>query len=431
MLLKKRLILIKIKSYVTSLLKSDLILPSSVVIFGIVIAGIGGLLFQLLAAKYLSFENFSSLSATLAVYNIVVAVMLGVNVILSRNSAIYGSNKEYFNIKALFNFIFVVYTLLMVVALPFVYFFSDFISQIINVENKIYIVFLYFLVWITFLLGVNTSIINGLKKFYLLSILNSSVYILRLIFCGSALYLGWHLNYILTLYIITMLTMFVISYIYIKPIIKTTKKATQDIRKLFGTKFILPPLLGNVAIILLFQIDILLANKFFDSILASNYIAGAIIGKVIVYLPVGITTVLFPSIVSNYNNNISSQKIIREAHHFLIIITFAIAIFFYFFGEYLVTLFYNDKYEFAGNILKYYGLAVAPLTFIYFYEHILLAKNKILFSFLVLIITPMMIIYFWYYSIPSLDNLLLSIFYFGSLILILGYFFKFFKEVFK
>lgn len=431
MLLKKRLILIKIKSYVTSLLKSDLILPSSVVIFGIVIAGIGGLLFQLLAAKYLSFENFSSLSATLAVYNIVVAVMLGVNVILSRNSAIYGSNKEYFNIKALFNFIFVVYTLLMVVALPFVYFFSDFISQIINVENKIYIVFLYFLVWITFLLGVNTSIINGLKKFYLLSILNSSVYILRLIFCGSALYLGWHLNYILTLYIITMLTMFVISYIYIKPIIKTTKKATQDIRKLFGTKFILPPLLGNVAIILLFQIDILLANKFFDSILASNYIAGAIIGKVIVYLPVGITTVLFPSIVSNYNNNISSQKIIREAHHFLIIITFAIAIFFYFFGEYVVTLFYNDKYEFAGNILKYYGLAVAPLTFIYFYEHILLAKNKILFSFLVLIITPMMIIYFWYYSIPSLDNLLLSIFYFGSLILILGYFFKFFKEVFK
>lgn len=431
MLLKKRLILIKIKSYVTSLLKSDLILPSSVVIFGIVIAGIGGLLFQLLAAKYLSFENFSSLSATLAVYNIVVAVMLGVNVILSRNSAIYGSNKEYFNIKALFNFIFVVYTLLMVVALPFVYFFSDFISQIINVENKIYIVFLYFLVWITFLLGVNTSIINGLKKFYLLSILNSSVYILRLIFCGSALYLGWHLNYILTLYVITLFTMFVISYIYIKPIIKTTKKATQDIRKLFGTKFILPPLLGNVAIILLFQIDILLANKFFDSILASNYIAGAIIGKVIVYLPVGITTVLFPSIVSNYNNNISSQKIIREAHHFLIIITFAIAIFFYFFGEYLVTLFYNDKYEFAGNILKYYGLAVAPLTFIYFYEHILLAKNKILFSFLVLIITPMMIIYFWYYSIPSLDNLLLSIFYFGSLILILGYFFKFFKEVFK
>ena len=431
MLLKKRLILIKIKSYVTSLLKSELTLPSFVIIFGIIIAGIGGLLFQLLAAKYLSFENFSSLSATLAIYNIVVAVMLGVNVILSRNSAIYGSKKEYFNIKALLQFMFVVYTILMIVTLPFVYFFSDFISQIINVTNQIYIVFLYFLVWITFFLGVNTSIINGLKKFYLLSIINSSVYILRLIFCGAALYLGWHLNYILTLYIVTMLTIFIFSCIYIKPIIKTTKKATQDISKLFRTKYILPPMLGNVAIILLFQIDILLANKFFDSILASNYIAGAIIGKVIVYLPVGITTVLFPNIVSNYNNNISSENIIREAHHFLIIITFTIAIFFYFFGEYLVTIFYNDKYEFAGNILKYYGLAVAPLTFIYFYEHILLAKNKILFSFLVLIITPMMIIYFWYYSIPSLDNLLSSIFYFGSIILILGYFFKFFKDVFK
>ena len=61
-------------------------------------------------------------------------------------------------------------------------------------------------------------------------------------------------------------------------------------------------------------------DKFFDSILASNYIAGAIIGKVIVYLPVGITTVLFPSVASNHANKVSSKKIIKEAHHFLFLI---------------------------------------------------------------------------------------------------------------
>jgi O-antigen/teichoic acid export membrane protein len=423
--------LIKIKSYVTKLLKSELILPSFVITFGIVIAGIGGLLFQLIAAKYLSFENFASLSATLAIYNIIMAFMLGINVILSRNSSIFGSKEEYFNIKALFKFIFNIYTLLMIVALPFVYFFSDNISHLINVKNQIYIVFLYLLVWVTFLLGINTSIINGLKKFYLLSVVNTSVYILRLIFCGLALYLGWHLNYILALYILSISIVCLFSYIYIIPIIKTAKKTTMDIRKLFKPKFLLPPLFGNISIILLFQIDILIANKFFDSILASNYIAGAIIGKVIVYLPVGITTVLFPSVASNHANKVSSKKIIKEAHHFLFLITISITIFFYLFGEYIINLFYNEKYEFAGNILKYYGFAVAPLTFIYFYEHILLAKNKVLFSFLVLTITPMMIIYFWYYGIPTINMLLTSIFYFGALILTLGYFFKFFKDVFK
>jgi len=423
--------LIKIKSYVTSLFKSELTLPSFVIIFGIIIAGIGGLLFQLIAAKYLSFENFSSLSATIAIYNIILAVMLGINVILSRNSAIFGSKEEYFNIRGLFKFIFKVYTWIMLISLPFVYFFSDFISHLINVKNEIYIVFLYLLVWISFIFGINTSIINGLKKFYLLSILNSSVFVSRLIFCGLAIYLGWHLNYVLAIYILSFVLVYVISCFYIKPIIKTTKKVTQDIRKLFGTKYILPPLFGNLSIILLFQIDILVANKFFDSVLASNYIAGAIIGKVIVYLPVGITTVLFPNIASNHVNNISSKKIIREAHHFLFIITCSIAIFFYFFGEYLVFLFYDEKYELAGNILKYYGLAAAPLTFIYFYEHILLAKNIILFSFLILIITPMMIMYFWYYGITSINMLLTNIFYFGALILFVGYLFKFFKDVFK
>ena len=423
--------MIKIKSYVTSLFKSELTLPSFVIIFGIIIAGIGGLLFQLIAAKYLSFENFSSLSATIAIYNIILAVMLGINVILSRNSAIFGSKEEYFNIRGLFKFIFKVYTWIMLISLPFVYFFSDFISHLINVKNEIYIVFLYLLVWISFIFGINTSIINGLKKFYLLSILNSSVFVSRLIFCGLAIYLGWHLNYVLAIYILSFVLVYVISCFYIKPIIKTTKKVTQDIRKLFGTKYILPPLFGNLSIILLFQIDILVANKFFDSVLASNYIAGAIIGKVIVYLPVGITTVLFPNIASNHANNISSKKIIREAHHFLFIITCSIAIFFYFFGEYLVFLFYDEKYELAGNILKYYGLAAAPLTFIYFYEHILLAKNIILFSFLILIITPMMIMYFWYYGITSINMLLTNIFYFGALILFVGYLFKFFKDVFK
>lgn len=423
--------MIKLKSYVTNLIKSELTLHSFVIIFGIIIAGIGGLLFQLIAAKYLSFENFSSLSATIAIYNVILAVMLGINVILSRNSAIFASKKEYFNIKGLFNFIFKVYTWIMLISLPFVYFFSDFISQLINVKNEIYIIFLYLLVWISFIFGINTSIINGLKKFYLLSILNSSVFVFRLIFCGSALYLGWHLNYFLAIYILSFVLIYVVSFFCIKPIIKTTKKGTQDIRKLFGPKFLLPPLFGNLSIILLFQIDILAANKFFDSVLASNYIAGAIIGKVIVYLPVGITTVLFPNIASNHVNNLSSKKIIREAHHFLFIITFSIAIFFFFFGEYLVYLFYDEKYEFAGNILKYYGLAVAPLTFIYFYEHILLAKNIILFSFLILIIMPMMIMYFWYYGITNINMLLTNIFYFGALILFVGYLFNFFKDVFK
>ena len=115
--------MIKIKSYVTSLFKSELTLPSFVIIFGIIIAGIGGLLFQLIAAKYLSFENFSSLSATIAIYNIILAVMLGINVILSRNSAIFGSKEEYFNIRGLFKFIFKVYTWIMLISLPFVYFF--------------------------------------------------------------------------------------------------------------------------------------------------------------------------------------------------------------------------------------------------------------------------------------------------------------------
>ena len=126
--------MIKIKSYVTSLFKSELTLPSFVIIFGIIIAGIGGLLFQLIAAKYLSFENFSSLSATIAIYNIILAVMLGINVILSRNSAIFGSKEEYFNIRGLFKFIFKVYTWIMLISLPFVYFFSDFISHLINVK---------------------------------------------------------------------------------------------------------------------------------------------------------------------------------------------------------------------------------------------------------------------------------------------------------
>ena len=171
------------------------------------------MLLQLIAAKYLSFENFASLSATLAIYNIIMAFMLGINVILSRNSSIFGSKEEYFNIKALFKFIFNIYTLLMIVALPFVYFFSDNISHLINVKNQIYIVFLYLLVWVTFLLGINTSIINGLKKFYLLSVVNTSVYILRLIFCGLALYLGWHLNYILALYILSISIVCLFSYI--------------------------------------------------------------------------------------------------------------------------------------------------------------------------------------------------------------------------
>lgn len=395
---------------------------------GTVIGGISGYAFQILAAKMLSYELFSSFGAILSFYNIAMSLMLSINVIVVRNVSIIANN----NLEKieLFNSLYFLYLLFFPFLLIFAFIFQDEVKNLLNIENNFLVYLIFILIWFSYVFGINTSFFNGLRKFTFLSIFNSLIFIFRLLFCGLGIYLGYMLEGIFISYIITFITLIVLSLFFLPKLSLLNFKFKKLNLKIFKFKYLAAPLVGNVSIILLMQADILVANKFFNSIESSNYIAAATLGKIVLYLPVSISTVLFPIVTNNTQKNISNKRVIVESLSFLLIIVFLITVFFFLSGNFIIHYLYNEKFLFSGEILKIYPLCMTPFVLIYYFEHIFLAKNKVYFSYLIFLSIPIFITYIFIFK-PSIYEFLFINFILGFLILFFGYLFKFFDEIFR
>jgi hypothetical protein len=65
---------------------------------------------------------------------------------------------------------------------------------------------------------------------------------------------------------------------------------------------------------------------------------------------------------------------------------------YFFFGENIVILFFGDNYRESGAILKWYGLAMFPMSIAMVTEHFLIAQGRVLFAYLFLFVAPIQLI---------------------------------------
>jgi len=80
---------------------------------------------------------------------------------------------------------------------------------------------------------------------------------------------------------------------------------------------------------------------------------------------------------------------------------------------------YGEKYQGAGEILRWYGFAILPLAVVLIAEQYLIAKRQVLFAWIFLFMLPveLLIIHFWH---TQLWMILMIMGLFGSLLAIIG-----------
>ena len=161
---------------------------------------------------------------------------------------------------------------------------------------------------------------------------------------------------------------------------------------------------ATTSFVMMSQLDVIMANQFFTPTIASQYAAAAILGKAVLYVPGGLVFALYPMVIRNDANQISSRHLMKQAITTTLLLCLPICIFYFFFGEYLIQFFYGNKYPEAGELLGYYGFAILPMTLILVMEHFLLAKGRILFTLIFVLMVPAQII-----AILFLHNSLLSL----------------------
>jgi O-antigen/teichoic acid export membrane protein len=108
---------------------------------------------------------------------------------------------------------------------------------------------------------------------------------------------------------------------------------------------------------------------------------------------------MFPMVAENHARDESSSHLLMQALFLATLMCSCGAIFYFFFGEWVIRLFYGESYRGAGEILRYYGFAILPMTLVMVAEYFLIAKGRVVFAYLFMAIAPLQFLaVYWYHD---------------------------------
>lgn len=378
------------------LLFSKLVKASSWLFIGGIVAGILGYLFQIIMGRTLSVQEYGHFSALLALSIVLVAPLNTLMMTVARKVSAYYFNKDFGSIAHLY---YSINIRILFIALLFVIigmFYVESIQNYLKISKPINVYILIGIFLVSCPLSVNTGYLQGLKKFKWLSGSGVLNVLIKTIFATILVWVGFGVSGALGGVLISLVIVWLITYIVLRSqLVKGKARNFQTDHITFKTA--LPVLVANTAFVAMTQMDMVIVQYFFSEYEVGLYAAASILGKAVMYLPGGIAMALFPMVAENDSQGNSSISLLLQALSFTTLMCISGALFYFFFGELIVSFLYGDSYSASGEVLKFYGFAIFPMGLVLIAENYLIAQGKVLFAYLFIIIAPIQLIAIYLY----------------------------------
>jgi O-antigen/teichoic acid export membrane protein len=298
--------------------------------------------------------------------------------------------------------------------------FTPYLQHYLRVENFLPIFLFGLILIISIFNAVFIAFFQGLQRFFWLGIFGLLGVSGKIIISVGFIALGFGVEGPL----LGVLSAMVLVFLLGTPLLFSSLPAQMPHRKLHFNlaivKKAIPVLIATVTFAALTQLDMVIVNFYFQPEEAGLYAAASVLGKAVLYLPGGLILALFPMVSESHSKGLNSFGIFRQAVIVTVVLSGLIACIYFFLGDLIISVLYGPSYQGAGNILRWYGFAILPLTVVIITEQYLIAKGQVLFAWIFLLILPLqlMVIYIWH---SELWMILLIMGIFGLLLAVIGY----------
>jgi O-antigen/teichoic acid export membrane protein len=389
--------------------------------------GILGYIYQILVGRLLGPIELGLFSAVISLTTIFSAPLGAITLIVAKKISFLKAKENYEELKRVGKKYLRAIAFGSLIFITVMYLIQDFVLHYLNSSNNFLFCLFVGMVIMAALLSLNNAFFQGLQMFNWYVGLGFTWALLKII---CVFYLVSFLEFgvngatsgaLLSQLIIWLIGIYILCKYFISNYSNIEKiKFDKSDSGLITIKSSIVVIIASTSFVIMTQVDVVLANHFFSPLMASQYSAAAILGKAVLYVPGGLVFALFPMVVSNDANHTSSVNLIKQAIFITTILCIPICLFYYFFGGDLVSFFYGDKYPQAGELLGYLGFAFFPMSMLMVMEHFLLAKGRLLFSLIFVILVPLQILaaYLWHESLFQLVGI---IFMAGSIAIVLGF----------
>jgi len=286
------------------------------------------------------------------------------------------------------------------------------IKNFLRIDNS----FALSLVWISMLIGflssINGGILTGWQKFKESSWIGVISTVIKLLFAIIAIKVGFGINGIIgsfTLSAVASYFLTIIALSFIRKIKNNNSEKKVDLSSM--KKYLLPALLGTISITILSNIDMVLAKNKLDAIASGQYGALSVASKTIFFATGIIASVLFAMSAEENHKKEGSLSTLKFACFLTFLATSCATIVYFLFPEFVLSIFFGDKYISVAKYLGWSAVMVSLFSFGHLLIQYLLSvhETKAAFSFFVLSLMEIVLIMIWGRSIYAIIFLIIIV----------------------
>ncbi len=379
-----------------------------------------GYLYQIIMGRILYPFEFALFSSIMALFMFLSAPMGAMSMLIVRKVSALKAHESLSLLKSLFFHINKLLLIFGVVVFTLFWLGSSHLQRYLRVESLTPITLFALILVFGFFTTACMAFMQGIQRFVALGFFGLLGVLGKLLIGAWLVKLGFGVEGALLGVFLAML----LTYVFAIPILFKSLPPQVSHRSLhFNAPFFkraLPVLIANTAFAAMTQLDMVLVNWYFPPEQAGLYAAASVLGKAVLYLPGGLILALFPMVSEGHEKRENSFGLFRQAVFATVVACGVIATTYWFFADSIIFILYGENYKGAGEILRWYGLAILPLTVVLIAEQYLIAKGQVLFAWIFLLMLPLelLAIHIWH---SELWMVLLVMGFSGFLLAIIGY----------
>lgn len=359
-------------------------------------AGTLGYAFQILMGRMLDVTEFALLTSLFASGMVLSAPFSAMLMIVSRRVAITSACGDAAGLKRIAIHAFLSFGILVAAILMLGHLMSVQIATWLNLPSPLYALCLVAIPCFTALITITNGFLQGLQKFFFISAVSVSAVLVKIVVALALISIGMGVIGAVGGLFFSNVFIVVAGIFWVS---KATKLVSANLAATVTDPIvpktpIISVILSNIAVIGVCQGDVILVNNFLFPEQAGFYAAAAVLGKAALYLPAGVAFVLYPLVASNDVKKQSSNNYLYLSILLALAGCLGISITYFFIGYRLIEFFYGPAYTSAGEILCWYGFAFMPVSLVVVLENFMIARGKVVFGWVLLIIGPLFFILF-------------------------------------
>jgi O-antigen/teichoic acid export membrane protein len=350
----------------------SLLKNSTIVMVGVIVSNMLAYVFHFIAGRTLGPDDYGEFGALMALFTLLTLPSGAIGFAVTKDTARLSSVGNYEKLSLLRKKIKIDVFIFSAIILILISVFSQFIASFLNIYESHLIIVVGFTLVFSLMLTINLAILQGLKKFKVLSwnsILEAGS---RLFFLGIFLFLGYRVSGVLLAYGLAYLTAYLVSI----PNIRESKIGYSILEEV-DTKpiyrFGLKVLIVNIVIQSMINIPSLFIKHYYSSEFTGYWTAALNIARISLFSAGAISVVMFPEI-SMEKDEFSKSRIFRRALLLVLLTSIVITLVLFILPRFIIECLYGAEYFGAASMLGWMGIAMIIVGIMQLYFNYLLAK---------------------------------------------------------